>query len=282
MYPSNPSKQTDLSRRIAILTLILLGLQTGRPVWAQDGDNPHSPTATRVTLTQSAGPAYGVMRDLGVSPRLYQAPGMAIDWSVDIERGIWRYQWKLQLFGGALCHQVLPLESLSINGADVRFALQLGLERQVLKHECWQVWAGAALEDRIMLAYNNRYMNASVGMGNLLAPTIWGTGECHFNRITLWLTVGGSPLGGWYRPGFAYLDNYSAGDTEVATFGNDYNWQCTFLPHLLGGLGVSWQLPNGNALGVTYGWHYFTTRKSGYWSYEGARHALQFVMTFEL
>ncbi|KWW31236.1 MAG: hypothetical protein AUK63_509 [bacterium P3] len=268
-------------RHRCLYTALLLSLAAS-PAAAQEESQQQQPDGYRMTLTMGIGPGYGVMRDQGVSPLLYQTPGVDTRWAVGIAKGPWRYEAALTLSGGILCKQTLPLRDIGISGYRVTAAIHMGVERCLAGHGRWRLWAGGAAEDWLAVAYNSRYMNACVGMGNLATVTLWGKGEYHTGPWSLWMTAGGAPIGAWYRPGFAYVDNYTNGETEIAAFGDHYEWSTTPLPHLTGGLGATLHLQNGNTLGINYTWHFFTTRHNGAWAYEAARHSLLLQFTMAL
>ena len=252
-----------------LVSLTLLVLQ---PVAAQEG--------LRLTLGTSMD--LGIQRDQGVSPRIYRNLGIEPRWAFEWQRARWRGNATLSIEGSLVGRDLLPLEDLDLDGYALTAMFHAGGERQVYTQGTWQLWIGAGIEDCWNITYNSRFENASVGSSNLIAIPLRLRAEWNWRR---WL-FGGlfdlAPLGFWRRPGFAYVDNYTTGDSEIETFGDEYRWNATALPHLHSELSARYILPSGNAFGLSYTWHYLSTHHSGAWRYDAATHALQLMVVITL
>ena len=262
--------------RALVLTAIVATASLTR---AQDTVRSRGIDASRLSLTLGCGPIYGVARDCGVSPIIYQTPGINTYCAAILDNNVWRYQIDLHLTGHILCKDAIPIEDIDVAGYGLSAHLRMGLERQTMAQEGLRLWIGAGLEDWCSIDYNNRYMNACVGMGNLVAPTLSVRGEQTMGWLTLSIAAGTAPLGWWFRPGFAYVANYTTGETEVESFTDNYACHAAALPLLTGEVGAKIALSNGNKLGVIYQWNFLTTRNSGDWKYEAAQHSVRLELS---
>jgi len=81
-----------------------------------------------------------------------------------------------------------------------------------------------------------------------------------------------------WRPGFAYLEDFSDGDSSS----NDRNDFRVGGFHLRAGLGYRYYLLNGNAIGLSYAWDYLETGADAPHLLELSRHSAQLNLLFRL
>lgn len=256
--------------------LLLLATETVR---GQEAEQHRGTAESQLWLTLGCEPSYGVARDQGVSPRTYQTPGMGTYCAVALDNDIWRYQLDVALSGHILCRKTLPLSEVDPSGYGANVHLGLRLDRQVLQRNEWRLWVGGGVEDWLAIDYNDRYMNACVGMGNLSAPTLSFRGELRMDWMTLTLAAGAAPCGWWYRPGYAYLSNYTTGESEIEAFADNYESHIAIFPLLNSEAGVLIALSSGNTLGIIYHWNFLTSRDVGPWRYEAAHHSMRIALS---
>lgn len=256
--------------RVIIVAATLTGYAS-----AQDTVRTRGTDDSRLSFALGCEPRYSALRDIGVSPIIYQAPGIGTCCAVILDNNIWRYQLAFCLSGHILCKDVIPVDDINVAGYGATVHLRLGVERHLTDIGNWWIWAGGHAENWLAIDYNDRYMNACVGMSNLTAPTLSIRGERTTGRLTLSIAAGAAPFGWWYRPGFAYVANYTTGASEVVAFADKYGLTIAFLPLLRGEAGARMMLSSDNWIGVVYHWNFFTTRNSGAWRYEAAQHSVR-------
>ena len=269
-------------RQKNILILIWVVVTLSGRATAQETVTATDTNSCRETLTLGIGPSYGVSRDQGVSPITYQLFALTPYSAFTLDYRQWSWNAELSLSAYIQTKNFHLLQDWSIQGFGVDAMMLTGCEYRLYQHEKWRMKVGFAATGWLNVAYNKSYMNACVGMSGLIAPLVSCKNEWDFWKITLHVTGSTSPVGWWYRPGFAYISNYSSGQTEVETFDDDYHWNATTFPLLKTDVGIDYHFKSGHTLGVTYSWLFVTSRKSGPWKYEAARHHLQLVFRIAL
>lgn len=83
-------------------------------------------------------------------------------------------------------------------------------------------------------------------------------------------------------PGFSYMDNYASNINLVNTILSTYETRGMFFPGASTDVGLRFNLPNGNRIGLSYHWDYLTTRNSGYYRFDNAFHSVTFDVMFKL
>ena len=266
-------------KRYLILVAMLLLVVSGR---AQDRFFVADTDDCQAYLTLGGGLSYGVSRDQGVSPIAYQLIVLAPYTELSLDYGQWGFRTELSLSPYLLTKNFQLTEELSAHGYGADLMLLSGFEHRVLHREKVRVKVGLAGAGWLIMSYNSSYMNACVSLSSLVAPVISCKGEWDLWRFTLYGSAGAAPVGGWYRPGFAYISNYSSGDSEMAAFNDDYSWNTTLFPLLKTELGIDYRFKKGHSLGASYRWYFLTTRESGDWPFEAARHHLRLVLRIAL
>ncbi len=254
-------------------------------VWTGRAQEPVAVCDTndcRAFLTLGGGPSYGVSRDQGVSPIAYQLFALTPYASLTLDYGRWGFTTEMSMSAYLLTKNYHLLKELSIHGYGADLMLLSGFEQREFQSENLRIKLGFAGTGWLLMAYNGSFMNACVSMSALVAPMFYCKGEWDVGRMTLYASAGAAPVGWWYRPGFAYISNYSSGESEVATFNDDYHWRGTIIPLLKTELGIDYHFKSGHSLGATYTWFYLSSNRSGYWTYEAARHHLRLVLRIAL
>lgn len=83
-------------------------------------------------------------------------------------------------------------------------------------------------------------------------------------------------------PGFSYMDNYASNINLVNTILSTYETRGIFFPGASIDVGLRFNLPNGNRIGLSYHWDYLTTRNRGFYRFDNAFHAVTFDFMFKL
>lgn len=261
-----------------ILIVLFLLLPYAHEVYAQQ-DSPQG-----VYLGLQGGFGYGLYRDFGASPLTYRGLELTPGLSVNVERTHWRFKAALGLQGGGYGYRV-GLSSMHAYGGQ----LALDFEALHLLHHSgrWQLWAGSSVGDRGDIRYNTSLGNAGVGFANFVNLNLIGRVEMTLGRWKLHGQMALTPASLLLRPGFAYMDNYDRDiSNPVANFLDQYHFYLSAFTAISTDLGIALMLNNGNRLGLSYAWHYMTSRATetpaAPFRFEQAGHALLFQLDFKI
>ena len=83
-------------------------------------------------------------------------------------------------------------------------------------------------------------------------------------------------------PGFSYMDNYVSNINLFSTLLSTYETRGIFFPGASTDIGLRFNLPNGNNIGLSYRWDYLTTRDRGYYRFDNAFHSVVVDFIFKL
>lgn len=211
-----------------------------------------------VSFGLQGGMGYGLYRDLGASPLTYRGLELTPGLRVDLWYPTWRYEVQLGVAGGGYGYK-LGWSNVQAYGGQVNIGI--GAMHRIAWQGRWQIWAGALLEDRADMRYNGALGNSSVGATNFVNLSLLGMAELNLKHWVLHCQLALAPASLVLRPGFAYMDNYAHEiDNPVADFMKQYRWYLTGATTMATDLGATLELPNGNRVGLSYRWHYTTSR----------------------
>lgn len=105
--------------------------------------------------------------------------------------------------------------------------------------------------------------------------------ELH-NLLTAFVKLRLPIVGVVNSPGFSYMDNYASDINLVNTILSTYETRGILFPGASTDVGLRFNLPNGNRIGLSYHWDYLTTRNSGYYRFDNAFHSVSFDVMFKL
>ena len=244
------------------------------------------PDSTRlVHLSLQGGFAYGLYRDQGASPLTYRGLELCPGIGVKVQNSSWRIEAAISMQGGAygLALRIKALQAYGGQGV-----LGTTVLRRVSLAPAWHIWLGGGISDCFDIRYNSQLGNASVGYSNFTTLSTVAEIEWQPSHWRLFGQLAIDPLSLMFRPGFAYMDNYdhNIGDPNGDTFAQ-YRFYMAYGTGFSTRLGVEWMLRNGNAVGLTYHWHFLTSRTSADGitaphCFEQASHAAMFHLLFRL
>ncbi|MCR4829477.1 MAG: hypothetical protein K5864_08450 [Bacteroidales bacterium] len=272
---------------------LLLGVlgtqaQTGSTPDDQDlnGFNPH-----RCELRFGGSLGYSVFRDEGTAPISYKGIGIqpnigfnychAETWQVDAEIGT---------FLGIFENAVPP--TLNFSAYDIYNQVRLKYLHRIHGNawpDPWelQCWVGGGLHNFATVTINSHYENASAGVSEFICPALTARIETNskIREKDYWTFYGEMslfPVAAVFRPGYSYIDNYTA-STNVATAQfSDYEMHFQPLAGATTDLGVVFHVGPQYALRLSYLWNVHSSGKSGAWKYVQATHLLAFDLTLRL
>ena len=243
-------------------------------------------TTDRCRLTLGIGGGAGIAshRDLGTSPRVYDglAARHSIDFGVDYKK--WHWDGYLTISGGIYADDLMPLTKASFSKYGFAFESGIAARKELWadKSDAWHFDLGASLGSYTVINVASRFMNASFSLGSFWEPAVVARMEYTMPNMESMAVLPGwfsahlemrlSPFGIAYRPGYAYLDNYTADREESKYILSSYKGSLTWLPLLAFDTGVHFNLRSGNRIGISYLWHWRSTLNSGAWRYDEAAH----------
>ena len=237
-----------------------------------------------VLIGLQGGVGYGLYRDLGASPLTYRGLELLPGIAVSVEKPMWRYKAQLGLSGGGYGLAV-GFKYMQAYGGQVNVGFET--MHKIAEYVPWQLWLGASVDDRADVRYNSVLGNSCVGSSNFFNLNLIGRTEVSVGNWMMHAQLALTPVSLLLRPGFAYMDNY---DHEIsnplADYLKQYRWYISGATIAVTDLGATLRLKNGNRIGVSYRWHYMTSRATvgtaAPYVFEQAGHALLFHMGFKL
>lgn len=238
-----------------------------------------------VYLGLQGGLGYGLYRDLGASPLTYRGLELTPGLNVRVDQPKWRFQAGLGVRGGGYGYSLGISNMQSFGG---QFTLGFSALRKTAQHGPWQLWGGVSLDNRTDFRYSSAMGNADVGIANFVNLNLIGRIELSLRHWVLHAQLALTPVSLLLRPGYAYMDNFDSDiSSPTANLLDQYRWYLAGATIIASDLGATFVLPNGNRIGLSYCWHYMTSRAtsdnlSAPFCFEQAGHALLFELGFKL
>ena len=243
-------------------------------------------TGQRLALTVRDAASVGLWRDWGVSPRVYQFAAIAQGVSMSGSVKQWTIFGDVDISGGLLSPKLVPVKKFSLTGYYGIVDVRVGTLRQVWQSTSgnWSIHVGASLSNYLFASYVSRFQNASSALTDLFQPELHFTAEYNLPNsnplivlpgwFTAYGTVSIAPFGLAYRPGFAYIDNYTSGREASDYVFSSYRASVAWLPRVQTELGVRFNLRSGNRIGLAWRWDCRASHGTALWDYEQATQSI--------
>lgn len=154
----------------------------------------------------------------------------------------------------------------------------------------FHLWLGGDIQSYLDLKEIPELMNASMGL--TLFENLCLTSMVQFDFASIkggthrLLTAHGKltlPVAGIaIRPGFAYIDNYTSDLNLLNALLTDYELFPKAFPGVSTDVGLTFNLLNGNRIGLNYRWDYLSTGHKGAYRFDNALHSLNLNFMFKL
>lgn len=235
--------------------------------------------------------AYSNFRECGVSPSTYRGIAAAPDFNIVINTPRWRIIVNNNLMVGGYENAQKPrFDFTSVAGYD---HLRAKFLHPIDTLGRWTLLGGASVNEWAWLSYNSNLFNANMGFANLIDASLHFRAEYTVTRNARrrqlsrrWMLHGDlscAPVGVFFRPGFAYIDNYNATSESTASVTlSSYEWHLKALPAVTTDFGISRLLDNGNRIGIGYGWNFVSSGNATAASFFTADHQLYINFDFAL
>ena len=158
------------------------------------------------------------------------------------------------------------------------------------KRNRFHLWAGGGVQSYMDLKIIPSMNNASTGTSifeNLYAGSMaqydfaFINGGTH-NLLSIYGKLTLPLVGIAGRPGFSYMDNYTSDLGLTNTILSGYELFPMAFPGVCTDVGIRFNLPNGNKIGLSYRWDYLTTRNKAIYRSDNALHTLNVNLMFNL
>lgn len=241
----------------------------------------------RFSLTLGNAAGYGVSRDLGTSPRVYDALSVGQSVAFNAETVDWTFSG---LFAARGILNTSKIKHLLKNGSYSGYggSAEVGIaaRRRVWQNNeaSWSIAVGGGLSNYTYIGYASKFMNASFSLSDLFQPDIIFRVQYDLpnaNSLAVlpgWFSAYASlslaPFGLAYRPGFSFIDNYTGAREQKDYLFSSFRTSFAWLPHLATELGVRFNLRSGNRIALAYRWDYRSSHGTGDWQYDEVNHQL--------
>lgn len=278
----NIFNKIKLSTTIIVVTILLMATRSFAQTTNEQVTTSLSVHKSRVPIWLNMGVGGGVAQcfDKGTIPFRYKIFGINAKGGVAI---MWEnYLVKVEGHG-------YSTSLTSFSGTAIGLNLYTELLYHCSKIHHWSFWIGGALQGFVDIKEIPALMNAStsISLFSHIGPSGMVQYDFAFNKakkhnwLSTYLKVYLPLFGIANRPGFSYIGSPTLNDDELGylkeqeTFGK-------FFPGLGTDLGLYLNLPNGNRIGLNYGWDYLSTGKKGTYRYDNALHSVSVSFMFRL
>ena len=257
---------------------------------------------------------YGVYRDMGTAPLRFK--GAVLQPNIGLEFGGMRnWTTTIDLFTSAGVFEDAVEPKLNFGSFDIsntlRFKmtkiiselwsyenerkLHLGNEEisttQNKRHyACVSVGFGAA--NFFDVTVNSEYENAAAGVSEFVGPEVSLRADLSLNAVfnkfsidkfdkQFHTEIGLMPVAAVLRPGYSYIDNYTASQPVLSSLFDEFQWNLKPFAGLWSDIGFD--IINGyNRISFSYLWSYHSSGNSGAWRFDHATHLFLIDFTITL
>ena len=269
-------KINGLIKKMGWVAIMLAALSDG--LSAQNSDQKLS-----VWLNGGSGLGLWDCYDNGTVP--YPNLGLAadLDLGLTFEWQRYHFQADTRLTGGLL----MVVEGYAV---DIDLRLEALYRCYDGKRNRLHLWAGGGLwwcpDIKVLPSMNNASTGTSV-FRNLCAEGMvqYDFGNAHndtHNFLTAYAKLSLPLAGIATRPGFAFMDNYTSELNLTNTLLSDYETFGIAFPGIGTDIGIRFNLPKGNKIGISYSWDYLTTRHKGVYRFDNACHLFNLYFMFNI
>lgn len=259
-------------------------------------DNSHQFHVTEVSIEDPwtsfwainfhGGIGYSTFRDAAISPVTYHGGALSPGLDVHFIRNMtWHYILETKLNVGEYEDAIAPQWNFSTTAGS--YSLRMFVLRQFSPTLKFSYWAGISLDNHLWMDYNTNLGNAAWGLTDFVGFTLHGNVNYTFTtrrNTNPWMVsahFGITPMALIYRPGYVYVDNYSADNSGLwgATF-SSYKWNAKGFAGVETTLSIKKYLKNRNTVGLSYHWDFFTSGTTGSQRFEESNHILTLDLGF--
>lgn len=236
------------------------------------------------SLRLGATTGYGMVRDMGTAPISFHGPLLTAVAGVRNDRIKWKFHLDVITSLGYYENAIAPRFNFST--FDISNTLRIKVLRRVYNPLPFpdMLWVGVGACNFLNVTVNTNYENASAGVSDFLGPElhILGKQQLGLSRWSLFGGVSLMPVATMLRPGYAYIDNYTASQPVSSAQFDNYQWSARFFAAVSTEIGFQYVMENNNKLHFSYRWEYYSSGKKGAWRFDHATHGLYLDMIVHL
>lgn len=284
---------------ITNIAFALLLLAAGTGARAQDSTNNGNPRT--VTITHSSGYkttslrlgsaiGYGLYRDMGTAPISFK--GVALQPVVGLEfGGMRKWTTTIDAFSSVGVFEDAVAPKLNFGSFDISNTLRFKMRRCIEEWHYAALSAGFGAANFLDVTVNPDYENAAAGISEFFGPelslradwflnTAFGIYNADKPQLQLHTELGLMPLAAILRPGYAYIDNYTASQPVLAALFDNYQWHLKPLAALYTDIGLDILTGSFSRISFSYLWSYHSSGNSGASRFDHATHylAIDFII----
>lgn len=257
---------------------------------------------------------YGVYRDMGTAPIRFN--GLAIQPSIGLEfNGDRKWITTFDAFTSVGVFEDALAPKFNFGSFDICNTLRFRMRKNIAclfkenGNEHLQLRTANAVPDKLDVSYasfslglgvanlldvtvNPDYENAAAGISDFVGPELSLRTDlplCSFFSLDptkpdkqLFAEVGFMPFAAVLRPGYSYIDNYTASHPVASTLLHDFEWHLKPMAALWSNVGFDIINAPFSRLSVSYRWAYFSSGNTGAWRVDHATHYLHFDFVITL
>lgn len=151
---------------------------------------------------------------------------------------------------------------------------------------------GIGVENFLDVTVNPAYENAAAGISEFLGPLLflradvylWSLFKHNPKRFPkqMHIELGTMPVAAVLRPGYAYIDNYTAAQPVLNALFDNFEWLAKPFAEIYSNIGFDIITGVGNRISISYLWTYLSSGNSDIWRFDHASHLLQVAFMVSL
>ena len=240
---------------------------------------------------------YGVYRDMGTAP--LQFKGAVLQPNIGLEFGGMRnWTTTIDLFTSAGVFEDAVEPKLNFGSFDISNTLRFKTRKYITslrlfaKENFTHVSVGFGAANFFDVTVNSEYKNAAAGVSELIGPEVSLRADLDlkaiFNNASydkfgkhFHAEIGLMPVAAIFRPGYSYIDNYTASQPVLSSLFDEFQWNLKPFAGLWSDIGFD--IINGyNRISFSYLWSYHSSGNSGAWRFDHATHLFLIDFTITL
>lgn len=284
-------KNIRLSKYYAAVILLITFFWTSVDAASQNGTDSsqlktvaiqHSSGYKTTMLRLGGSIGYGVYRDMGTAP--FSFKGVAVQPVVGIEfGGMRKWTTKIDIFTtlGAFEDAVLP--KLNFGAFDISNTIRFSMRKQIEDEHFASFSVGFGAANFLDVTVNPDYENSAAGVSEFIGPELLLradanlSGDFYSDKLfdkQLHAEIGLMPIAAVLRPGYAYIDNYTAAQPVLASLFDQFEWHLKPFAGIYTDIGLDLLNANNSRISISYRWSYHSSGNSGQWRFDHATHFL--------
>lgn len=260
-------KYTPIYQQLIIILILIT------PLFSAYSQNNEKTDTKTWSLRLGSGVGYGAYRDLGTAPFSFKGATLMPDAGLSFTSGVWLFDIASTSMIGIYEDALKP--AFNFAAFDVNNTVRIKLLRQ-LPHEGCPIRVGMAVSSFLDANINTNYENAAVGVSWFIYPEIIARiddiplGSKESCRFSLHGELGVAPAAWAMRPGYSFIDNYTATQPVLDAQFDNYQMSATAFACLSTDIGLNYRFKSNNSISISYLWNFH--RSNGTWEYYHASH----------